>query len=153
MDLGNLLITGIIIVAIAIPFILWAGGKKKKSNKYRIQLDKLAAGKNTSLKNYQIYKRLGFALDTGNKYVFYTQFLEDTTADQIVDLSGIASCELIKTEREKVVDRLALRFVPKTKNVAPTVLEVFDVDEDMHMGSQLEALQEWLPELNAALRN
>lgn len=153
MDLGNLLITGVIIIAIAVPFILWAGGKKKKSNKYRVQLDKLAAEKNTSLKNYQIYKRMGFALDTGANYVFYTQFLEDTTADQIVDLSGIDSCELIKTEREKVVDRLALRFVPKTKDAAPTVLEVFDVDEDMHMGSQLEALQEWLPELNAALRN
>jgi len=151
LDLGTAIIGGITIMIIVVPIYMMLRGRKKKEKMILRSLLEIAAQKNCTIDQHEIFGSNAIGIDENNKKVFFYRQTEDQITEQFVDLGAIGSCKVVKTHstfrnkgvNEKVLERLELSFVPSVQSNGEIKFEFFNADDNIQLNGELQSAERW----------
>mgnify|MGYP000253232306 CR=1 FL=1 len=151
LDLGTAIIGGITMLVIVIPIYMMMRGRKKKEKMILRSLLEIAAQKKCTIDQHEILGTNAIGIDENNQMVFFYRQTEDQIIEQFVDLKAIESCKVVTTHRtisnkgvkEKLLERLDLRFVPSVQGKGEIIFEFFNADDNIQLNGELQSAEKW----------
>ncbi|WP_139958754.1 hypothetical protein [Flavicella sediminum] len=160
MDLGSAFIGAIIIVICIVPFVLMSRGNSKREKQLFLSLANKAKEYNSQISQHEFCGDFVIGMDELTNFVFFYKQKNEDSISQFVDLSCVQECLPLKSTKsrrskngeEQVVERVALRFVPKSTLSQETKFELFGL-ENMQLSGELQLVEKWSKQINALLKN
>ncbi|WP_027418295.1 hypothetical protein [Crocinitomix catalasitica] len=146
-------ITGLVLVLVIILPFAGMRMKRKKSNKKLLDaLNELAVSNHFSINQHELLSDIAIGIDAIKKQLFFVKRTDQFDVNQIVDLSHIVNCEIVKTQRNvenattpfKIIEKLELVCQSQTGNKkSQSVIEFYNADIDMQLNGELQLLEHW----------
>lgn len=152
MDRETAVMTAIIILICAFPFIILGF---KKYFKRRGMLDKiktLAAAQGCTITQSTCEADIAIGIDENEGSLFFYKSLEEGESIYALSLHEFSLCCPHKVnkikgkgkEKYEVIMKLGMALKPRDKTLADTVLIFYNADESAHLGSQFELMNKWV---------
>lgn len=159
--LGSTIIGTITMIICALPFVMVNNSKKKREKIFLQSLLEIAAQNNCQIYQHEILGNFAIGIDETKNFVFFYSQIKDKENKQYVDMSETQSCKVINTSRtfknkdgnQKVIERLALSFVPTAKNKPEIIIEFFNADVSLRLNGELQLIEKWSNLINDRLKN
>jgi len=156
MEIGNILIGVISIVAIIIPFILMYR-RSKKTERGLIKNLKIYADENGfQLDKSESVAYLALGLDYKNKLAFFSEVNQGVYETKHVSLADTLICKVNREvrevdyhgEKDRITHRLEIDFYPKNKKEEVTSFLLFDEDHNRMLSGEIQLANEWVTHFN-----
>lgn len=160
MDLGSTIVGAIIIIICIVPFILMSQSIKKRKRQMLQSLTKIATQHYCQITQYEFCGDFIIGIDKIKNFVFFYKKLKDKEVEQFIDLDNIQNCKVINLNRtitnkdgnHKVIDKLALDFIPISKDKTEITLEFFNSDVSIQFSGELQSIEKWSKLINDQLK-
>lgn len=151
LDLGTAIIGGITMLVIVVPIYMMMRERKKKEKLILRSLLEIATQKKCTIDHHEILGTNAIGIDENNQMVFFYRQTEDQIIEQFVDLKAVEDCKVVTTHRtisnkgvkEKLLERLDLRFVPSVQGESEIKFEFFNADDNVQLNGELQSAEKW----------
>ena len=159
MNLGTTIVTSVLIVICASPFIV-LGISKIKHHKQQLKLlTQLAKNHNSSISQYNIIGSAIIGLDTTSNQLFFLKNNVTIKQTEHIDLSNVKSCHVVKANINvkttnksfSELGKLGIEFIPKSKTQSNQVLEMYNYEENPQMSNEIELTNKWVTLINSGI--
>ncbi|UZR97104.1 hypothetical protein [Chondrinema litorale] len=159
MDLGTAIIGIFGTFLCILPFILIAKSRKNRAKQLLNSLTKIANEHHCQINQKETFGNFAIGLDELKNTVFFYREAKDKVDEQYINLADFQSCKVINTNRtfksnsgmQKVIDKLELDFIPKTREKQDIKLEFFNADVSLQLYEELQGVEKWSKILNDRL--
>lgn len=147
MDTG-IIIVGIILIALSIlPFVLAQRNRRKRERKLFQSLSNIATKQNCEITQYECSDDYIIGIDETSNFLFFFKQIKDTKVSQFLNLSEIQHCKTINISRTngsiKKIDKLELSLLSSSNSKANIILELYNSEERMQLGDDLQLVERW----------
>ena len=155
------IIMGVALLALfALPFILIGRASKKNKKQLIDKLTKLAEKHSSVIKESDHCSDFAIGIDTAEKTIFYVKAGKEGEKSQVVKLSEYKTTRIVNQSKTlsdngaktTVTAKLALAFVPVSKDKAEIQLEFYNSEDKNQITSELELLNKWNELVNLKLK-
>jgi hypothetical protein len=161
MDTSNLLFGAVVIALCLFPFALMRISSKKREKIILAPFKKLVDAEGGKITKIDVEKDFVIGADEHKKLVFFHTSLPGNMEQHTVDLNTIQRCELVQISRTstknndvyKVIDKLALKLVPKKEGIPAVNIQLYDSDRSFQIGEELVIANKWHEVINNVLKN
>lgn len=159
MGTGLFFIDVIIIAIVILPFVLFIGGSKKRTQQFKRALQSEAAQNHCKLQYIEVHGNFAIGLDIqAQKVLFYKKTAKESYTT-IIDLKTVSSCKAIKeTKRVKdkttyydVVINVQLSFLHNNGNTVSNLL-FYDNDDELTLNDEIAVADKWQSEINNLIK-
>jgi hypothetical protein len=155
--MGNsLIITTIVILALlAVPFIIMAQKKSKKTKLLLKKFQLVGESQNLHLSEQDIWHNRGLGIDNKSKSILYAKGNEFADIMEKVDLQKVRRSEINKIMKisgtVSAVDRIDLRIVFKDSGTPHLLLEFYNVQGGSMINDEYQLAEKWEKIINESL--
>ena len=161
MDWGTAIVGLIAVLICIVPFAIMHYKRKKKENKMLQSLNEIAQGHNCKISQHEFCGDYVMGIDETSNFVFFFKQKKEEVISQFVDLSEVQICQVVKktrnvkTDKENlsIIERVDLSFTPTSKNQREARFELYDEDENMQLGGELQFVDKWTKRINDHLKD
>ncbi len=150
-----MIVTWSIIILATISLIVFIQrNSKKREKKFYSVLQSFANDNNSKISSYDRWDKTLIGIDTSEiSKLFFIRTISDKEFKEVINLSEVKKCRLIKTERTvwynkenvKVIDKIELIFSYIFTNKPDIALEFYNNDYDhLTLSGELQLAQKWL---------
>ena len=151
LDLGTVIIGIFGTFLCILPFILIARSRKNRAKQLLKSLTKIANEHQCQINQKETFGNFAIGLDELKNAVFFYRESKDKIDEQYLELADFQNCKVINTNRtfknngslQKVIDKLELDFIPKTKEKQDVKLEFFNADVSLQLYEELHGVEKW----------
>lgn len=159
MDLSSTLIGGMLAAICVVPFVLISQGRKKREKKMLQLLIGLASQHDCNISEHEFCSDFVIGIDKTKHFIFFIKRTKNKETQQYIDLSGIQRCKVNnigstfrnKDGSHREIDRLELSFTPKAKDQQEIGFEFYNVDVNMQLSGELQAVHKWAKKVDLQL--
>lgn len=158
MDSSSLIITIILLVLAAAPFVYFAVRKNMRNNKFKALINEYAAQNNSNPENYDFWNTCAIGIDNKNHSLVYVRKTDKNEyIKHFVNLKEVQRARLIETEKNVGADGTTTRILARLdvaisftdKNKSDETLEFYNVDYDGYIQTnELELAKKWINVIN-----
>ncbi|WP_339709437.1 hypothetical protein [uncultured Kriegella sp.] len=161
MELASTIIGGILAAVCVVPFVLITQGRKKREKKMLQSLITLADQHDCKISEHEYCSDFVIGIDKTKQYLFFFKKTKTEETLQYVNLNGIERCKVnnighvvrSKDGNHREIDRLELSFTPKAKDRQEIEFQFYNVDVNMQLSGELQAVQKWSKIVELHLKN
>lgn len=159
MNTSNILISAIFLALFILPFALSRINRAKREKALLGALRQWAQQQSGQITQHELCGDSAIGLDETKNVAFFYQSGNPQEVMQSVDLSKMESCKVEKQTRTikhgadtaVVMERIALRFVPRSGNTSAAAFVLFDEKVNTQIGEELQLADKWAALLNARM--
>jgi hypothetical protein len=158
MDLTAIISSIALVALITIPFIIHHLRRKKKENKFLMEVISLTGNKNVKISHKEFW-RDGYAIcmDDNSRKIVYRNSHKEKGENAIIDLSEVEKCRIVNKSRKVnnptgnniITDRLELVFTFRRADLPEKVLEFYDSSVFLTADGELPLIEKWLGIVNS----
>jgi hypothetical protein len=154
MDLGIVLIGAIVIAIFAVPFIVMGRNRKKVEKQFLQSLISLADKNNYQIFIHEFCTDYSIGIDTKENVILFYRKTKDRVIEETIKLADFKKCQIVKTKNnnQKSIDRLNLHFIPLASNQPETILEFYNIEDNLQIFGQYQSIERWSKIINNQLK-
>ncbi|MFD2824741.1 hypothetical protein ACFS5M_13745 [Lacinutrix iliipiscaria] len=146
------IIGGVIALIIILPLIFIQVAQKRKKSKSKKRFIDEAQKNNLNITEHDFWGTYyAIAIDERANMLIYSKIIEDEHITKIINLDQLATCEIIKTNRNYTnkkttkieTDKIDLILCYKDSKKTKEVLEFYNVDINFEMSNEVLLLEKW----------
>jgi hypothetical protein len=161
MDLINFLVLAIALGLLISPLLLLGRNRKKREKKMFELIASIAQKHNCTIVHHDFCGDFVIGFDNIKSFVFFYKKDEDKELEQYVNLADFQKCTIINVGKSvvnnngnyKVIDLLALNFVPHLKTKHEVRFEFYNTEKNSQISGELQLLEKWSKMINDHLKN
>ncbi|MEP2236860.1 MAG: hypothetical protein ABJI22_00790 [Maribacter sp.] len=158
MDLGVTAIGLASVALCAMPFVVTNRSRKIKEKQMMSSLNDIANKHNCQITEHEIFGHYAIGVDAKKKFVFFISKSGEVLNHQYADLSKMKTCEIANigtsyARKEKVIERLLLKFFSKKANEPDIVFEFYDVEVNYQLSGEFQSIEKWNKTIKNLLMN
>lgn len=159
MEIGNVLIGVISVVAVILPFVIMYRKSKSTERGLVKNLKEYANKNNFQLDKVESVANLALGLDQKNRIAYFSEVEEGVFDTWHLNLSDFNICKVNREvrevdyhgEKDRVTHSLKIEFYPKNKKDQLASFLLFDEDKDRMLSGEIQLANEWVGHFNALL--
>ncbi|WP_194767442.1 hypothetical protein [Tamlana sp. I1] len=154
MDLGNTIVSSILVAMCAAPIITIGVGRKKRYLKIIRSLTNNAKQENCVINKHETCGGIAIGIDTNKKQLFFFKQLKGAVIEQSINLVEYETCRdkkitfRNKSNNQNVIEKLELILIPIDKNKREIALEIYNADVDIQLDGEIILLDRWTQIIN-----
>ncbi len=160
MDLVNFLVLAIALGILISPLLLLSRNRKKREKKMLQLVADIAQKHKCKIAYHDFCGDFVIGFDDAKSYVFFYKKEDDKASEIFVNLADFQKCTIInigksvvnKLGNYKVIDLLALNFVPNSKTKHEIRFEFYNSEKNSQISSELQLIEKWSKQLNDHLK-
>lgn len=161
MDLGSTIIGAISIAICTIPFGMMYYKRVKREKIRMLVLKRLAAENNCEIGWNEFCGDFVMGIDENKKFVFFLKQISGDEIAEVVDLSKVLNCQVIKKMRTvesgfesvELTESLALLFISNGKLLNDTSFELFNERVNFRLTGEIQFAEAVNTRLNELLKS
>ena len=161
MDLKTLILGAVLIALCILPIVLIKRSGKKARTNLQQSLNKLAKQNNSEISYFESFGDFIIGIDEIKKFVFFYKKANESTIEEVINLSDFKSCQVEKKKRALKsnnvnfleIERLVLIFIPNSNDKNMIELEFYNINSGKQLTNELNSLEKWSEKLNKILKN
>jgi hypothetical protein len=161
MDLVNFLILAIALGLLASPLLFISRNRKKREKKMLQLVADIAQKHGGTIVYHDFCGDFVIGFDNVKSLVFFYKKEENKQLEQYVNLADFQKCTIINVGKSvvnklgnyKVIDLLALNFVPQLKTKNEVRFEFYNAEKNTQISGELQLIEKWSKMLNDHLKN
>ena len=150
MNIGTLIISALVIIICALPFILSSRGSRKRKNAKLKILHTLAEKHQAQISKYDVGADFIIGIDDVKNMVFFFKNTMGTSIENCLNLSDYKDCRLLKFEKNlssksgtPAIHTLKLDFIPIDKTTTTSQFEFYNEDVNTQLSGELQLINTW----------
>lgn len=160
MDQETAVMTAIIILICAFPFVLLGLKQRSKKQGMLNKIKTLATAQGCTITESSCEAGIAIGIDGAAGRLFFYKSLDEGEQLYQIDLGMYGQCSPLKAtslkgkgnDKYEVIDKLGLSLKPRDKSKDEAVVILYDANESAHLGTQIQLMEKWVAILNANLK-
>lgn len=140
------LVTGLLVLALAVfPMLLIRMSRKKEEKKRTLALNALAAKHQSSISESENMFKIMLGVDATKTRLFFMRF-DENPSEEVVELTDVQSCSILELKDiSERVTRLSMVF--HAKNGKQSELNLFDANTQIRLDGEKQFALKWKEKL------
>jgi hypothetical protein len=160
MDTGTMVVGLFMLALCVLPFALIHFNRKKIRGQMLFSISKMVAHEEGKLTDFEFTTSAIIGLDGNQNKVFLYRKHKDRETRELIKLSDFQRCELEKifslgqkaSQDASEIERVNLKFIPKTKGIEAFLMEFYNASESFNLKDELEFAKNWEIKINKQLQ-